>query len=930
MKKYILTFICLIISIVGISQTTLTHNLGNDLVKTKIYACSWGGIKWARVFKLEEFNISDNEEFIIKSASIGLFNTGSWDVRIQFNIYEVDENFPNSFSTNTLIGSSQIERAPYLPSTSLPEIMKIDFNNPVVVPAESKRILIEAHQLSSSASSAIALAAGTIIDKDISWFKSENGGCPPDRYTSTTDLNLANGVTNFYIVANGEAKTIFPFSIINDNSCSNFSNNLSLTNQSEIKSVVWDFDDPSSGVNNTSNAIDANHQFTSSGIYNVTATVTHTDNKVYTIPKEIEIFDVPNVNKEVSLKQCDNSDIDGFSLFNLNEIKEQIISNSDNYTITFYEEKILAENKGTTITNITQYENQQVSTDTIWARTENANGCFSVSEVDLLVSTTQIPIKYSKSFYQCDDGSDTSDGVATFDFSEVTSEILDIFPSNQQLDINYFKNEADALAEENKIDNISSYQNTKSPNQQIIYIRVDSKIDNSCLGLGAHIILNVEKVPIANPVFINPECDFDRDGLFSFDTSSIQSTIVGNQTNVEVSYVDENGNILSTPLPNPFITNSQKITARIENSNSRDKDGKCYDNTVIDFVVNTVPMVNNVNPIELCDDDFDGMVAFDTSNIETSILGNQTDIIVSYFDENDNKLPSPIPNPFFTHSQDIRVRLENNLSSSCFTETQVSFIVHKKPLVEVIEEDIICVVNGEKNLTLSVIKPNENLTYEWLNNNNEVIGKASSIEINSKGIYKVKSISKFGCESEIKEVLVKESSLSTVDVNNIEVKDDSDNNYIRVNTESLGLGEYEFRLLDSERNIIRGYQEDSYFEDLDGNTYILEINDKNNCGSIEIEISLINFPKFFTPNNDGKNDYWHIEGKDKSYYKEIIIHIFNRFGKKITSININDIGWNGTLNGRNLPEDDYWFMAYLTNYKDEVLKKTGYFSLIRK
>ena len=35
------------------------------------------------------------------------------------------------------------------------------------------------------------------------------------------------------------------------------------------------------------------------------------------------------------------------------EVKEKIITNPENYTITFYEEKALAENKGTSITNVT-------------------------------------------------------------------------------------------------------------------------------------------------------------------------------------------------------------------------------------------------------------------------------------------------------------------------------------------------------------------------------------------------------------------------------------------------------------------------------------------------------------------------------------------------------------------------------------------------
>ncbi|MDP5093063.1 MAG: T9SS type B sorting domain-containing protein [Polaribacter sp.] len=717
--------------------------------------------------------------------------------------------------------------------------------------------------------------------------------------------------------------------ITNNNNCSNFSNNLSLTNQSEIKSVVWNFDDPNSGVNNTSTNIDVNHQFTSAGVYNITAEVVHIDNTTYTITKQVEIFESPIINENVSLKQCDNSDINGFSFFNLNEVKEKIVTNTENYTISFFEEKTQAENNENPIVNITNYENQTVSTDTIWARVENTNGCYEISEVNLLVSTTQIPLNFSKSFYQCDDGANISDGIATFDFSSVTNDIINIFPVNQQLDINYYRNEADALSEENAISNISNYQNIGYPNQQTIYVRVDSKVDNSCLGLGAHISLFVEKVPVAIPVSINPECDNDRDGFFAFDTTSIQNTIIGSQTNVSVRYFDENGVELSSPLPNPFITKSQKITARIENTTSNDLDGKCFDETILDFIVNTVPIANPIAPQTACDDDFDGIVAFNTSNIQSTIIGNQTGLIIKYFDENNNPLSSPLPNPFVTASQSIRVRIENPSYDVCYEETTIDFTVYEKPFVDIISEDIICITNNAQ-LELKVENPTPNYTYTWKDENDAIIGNSASVYVSKGGIYKVFATSAFGCNSDEEEILIKESSISSININDIEVQDDSENNFIKINTTNLGLGNYEFRLLDANFNVLFDYQDEPLFDNLDGGVYNLEINDKNACGAIPFEIALISFPTFFTPNGDGVNDFWQIKGIDKSYYKSGIISIFNRFGKQISSFSINDIGWDGTYNGSQMIANDYWFRVVLIKQNDEVKTRTGNFSLIRK
>ncbi|AQS94103.1 hypothetical protein BXQ17_08510 [Polaribacter sp. BM10] len=907
-------------AISSFNNKILSHNTNDVLIETQMHSCSSAYQYWARNFKLSDFGISNNEEYIIHSGQVGINEVG-WQANLTFNIYKIDDNFPNSFSEKDLIGSSQtIEPWPGIGRQS--QIINIEFETPITVPAGVERILVEVKK-GVSYGSALAFIAGTENDKDDSWYK----GC--GYVSNPNEYRTMNSSFNYFITVNGEAKTILPFEITNDNTCSNFSNNLSLTNKSEIKSVIWNFDDPSSSINNTSTKIDVNHQFTNSGIYNVTATVTHIDNTVYTIPKEIEIFEAPNINQNVSLKQCDNSDINGFSFFNLNEVKEKIVTNPENYTITFHEDKTLAENKGIAISNVANYENNRVSSDTIWARVENSNGCFDVSEVDLLVSTTQIPINFSKSFYQCDNGTNTADGIAIFDFSEVTNDIINIFPSSQQLGITYYKNEEDALAEENAILDISNYENIGYPNEQKIYIRVDSKIDNNCLGLGSHISLNVEKTPVANPVTINPECDNDRDGFYSFDTSTINSTIIGSQTNVTVSYFDESGNNLSSPLPNPFITKSQKITARVENSTSKDLDGKCYEETILNFVVNSVPIANSITPIEKCDNDYDGIASFDTSKIESTILGSQTNLIVRYFDENNKALPSPLPNPFITNSKKIKVILENPAYDACSEETEIRFIVNQKPVFNLISNDIIC-MNSDPSLNLQIENPKGNYTYVWRDDSNNIIGNTPKVVVKKGGNYKVIATSLEGCASEEKSIFVKESGISTININNITVQDDSDNNFIKVNSENLGLGEYEFRLLDKNYNIIVDYQNETLFDNLDGGVYILELNDKNGCGSVLFEVALISFPNYFTPNGDNFNDFWQIKGIDKGFYKSGVITIFNRFGKQLSSFTINDLGWDGTYNGKLLASNNYWYRIILTNHNDETKIKTGNFSLLRK
>ena len=913
------------------TNTYLSHNIGDNTVETKMFSCSTGFHYWARKFKLADFGITKSKELIITDGSLALAGVG-WLANFQFNIYKIDANFPSSFDKKELIGSSQVFKVnPFSQYAQKSRIYTIKFDNPVVVPADVEMILVEVHK-GIEYGDGLAYIGGTEQSNDASWYRGCNGHASGE-YKTTDDL-ADSGIgywtkgLNYYITVNGDAKTILPFEIVNNTNCSGESSSFNLTNTTNIKSVVWNFDDTSSGANNTSNIINPSHIFSNAGKYHITANVEHIDGKKYLIEDDIEIFQTPIINSNVTLKQCDD-DTDGFSLFNLTEVNSKIVSNPSDFTINYFENKADAESNNSPITNTIAYRNKTASSQKIWAIVESNKGCYSISEVDLIITTTQIPSNYKKEYFVCDNGTDTSDGIATFDFSSATTDIKNIFPANQQLNISYYKSISEALSESNPITNITNYQNTDSPNQQIIYTRVDSAIDNECLGLGPHIVLNVDTIPTANPVILAPQCDDDRDGLYHFDTSNIQSTIIGSQSNVAVIYVDKNGNTLPSPLPNPFISSSQKITARITNSLSQDPAGKCYDETTIDFVVNTVPLANNITPQIACDTDFDGMYSFDTSSIQNTIVGNQTNIKVSYYDEKGNTLSSPLPNPFITSSTDITVRLENLIQGSCFDETTVSFLVREKPYFELKESDIIC-MNESPMLAISVENPNGNYSYHWTDENDNTVSNSINFTATKGGLYSVVATNSYGCLSDKKEIIIIESEKAIINNSDITVIEDSENNSIQINTENLGSGDYEFRLKDYNDVVLIDYQSDSYFENLIGGIYKIEINDRNGCGVVSRDVSILSFPKFFTPNNDGENDTWQLRGISKKYYTEGRINIFNRFGKTLVEFSIFDFGWDGMYLGKQLPSNDYWFSIKLIDTKGVLRTRKGSFSLIRR
>jgi gliding motility-associated-like protein len=88
---------------------------------------------------------------------------------------------------------------------------------------------------------------------------------------------------------------------------------------------------------------------------------------------------------------------------------------------------------------------------------------------------------------------------------------------------------------------------------------------------------------------------------------------------------------------------------------------------------------------------------------------------------------------------------------------------------------------------------------------------------------------------------------------------------------------------------------------------------------------VLGIPKFFTPNGDGYNDYWNIDGVNQNFYAKSTIHIFDRYGKLLKQISSTGQGWDGTFNSQNVPSDDYWYVIKL----DDTRIVKGHFALKR-
>lgn len=88
----------------------------------------------------------------------------------------------------------------------------------------------------------------------------------------------------------------------------------------------------------------------------------------------------------------------------------------------------------------------------------------------------------------------------------------------------------------------------------------------------------------------------------------------------------------------------------------------------------------------------------------------------------------------------------------------------------------------------------------------------------------------------------------------------------------------------------------------------------------------------FTPNADGVNDTWKIPQIDqKDEFDEATVTVYNRWGQQvyIKTGYRNDDGWDGKMNGQDLPEATYYWVIELNDQFNNARKFTGSVTIIR-
>ena len=126
-------------------------------------------------------------------------------------------------------------------------------------------------------------------------------------------------------------------------------------------------------------------------------------------------------------------------------------------------------------------------------------------------------------------------------------------------------------------------------------------------------------------------------------------------------------------------------------------------------------------------------------------------------------------------------------------------------------------------------------------------------------------------------------------------------------------------------------EQDESLDYLTAGEYTLVVTDNNGCTVIgEIELTqpyVLEIPSGFSPNGDGKNDYFVVRGLEVHPNNEITI--FNRWGNVVYQMNNYDNKWDGRSNSGGFLPDATYFVVVNVETADGTVTLKGYVDLRR-
>ncbi|QOW09604.1 T9SS type B sorting domain-containing protein [Kaistella flava (ex Peng et al. 2021)] len=295
-------------------------------------------------------------------------------------------------------------------------------------------------------------------------------------------------------------------------------------------------------------------------------------------------------------------------------------------------------------------------------------------------------------------------------------------------------------------------------------------------------------------------------------------------------------------------------------------------------------------PWSFCNDTIGNTKTDNLNNYKGNLITNPTNYIFEFFDANNQVIPNPANVDLNYGSNLFNVKISNSLG--CFNFVKLNLTLNPKPILNLRLNEEFC--NGQ---TAKLDAGSGFDSYEWTKDNSPtVISKKQILIVSEAGKYSIKVKNSF-CENTAS-VTVTQSIIATI------VGIQIVNNTATVQMSNSGDFEYS---LDNLK-----WQDSNVFKNLSNGNFTVFVKTKLGCIIGSMNLTIFSIPNAFSPDADGINDTWKIDGIEN--YPNSEIQVFDRFGtlvlQKITN---GTFEWDGFSNSRVLPTGNYWYVIKVSD-----------------
>ncbi|MGZ5264767.1 MAG: T9SS type B sorting domain-containing protein, partial [Kaistella sp.] len=620
-------------------------------------------------------------------------------------------------------------------------------------------------------------------------------------------------------------------------------------------------------------------------IYPVTLNLVQTP----TVTSVYEV-EVPNV--------CDNNN-DGREIYDLTQHQNQLYSNSQPVQFTYY----TAYNSATQALSgqINNPKSYNASADnTVFVKVLFASGaCFSVSTLKVKLKFLPSLVISDATLRKCDPQFNFNE---SFNLDEAVALMFDQTKNSvllSDIKVTYYNTLQEANAGLSSAQ-ISSVQKTFNA-LTTVFARFQSNL-TGCYSV-REINLRTYFPPKAINSVISGICDSNLNGkydvnLLNYTSQMVDITDPENNFRFYINQADAQNNINEVPDPANFeiAVLPARIWVKVENLPG------CNDTAFIDLQPGTKISLLQSGPflIDPCDTGNDGKESIDLTQFETQIFpGGSFEYYPTLTDLNNGKNQIQNPNSFAYDASVITSGMVVKVTTPGFCPVGVIINVKLKATpMFAIEDHYFCPYNDSVD-----IKPNFTglnlVAYEWKNPAGETVSVSPELlGVNVIGTYSLSVASANGC-----------TFTTTFNVKHFEVPiitqlTPNGNAYTVTATGSKPI----LYSLDG-----KTWQTSNIFPNLPKGvfTFYVKFADES-CIGLPKKGVMLDIPNAFTPDDDGINDTWKVDGLDVFDGEKSLLQVFDRQQTLVYQQQSADhFIWNGQFLSRQVPTTSYWYIITL-------------------